>query len=173
MQAGSRRSDSFRREVAVKDWQTGHFAQDLPSRAIFSRRQARRPGWASRSRHAGRASGWHAPATPAARRPHRARRLRGHRSASPRPTAMALGCEVGWRHGARGRVGWCGMRVPVSPVLPKPTPQARRVGVPVVGRTVCRLPINRSCRAVLGATKLDDLAIFSTVSTCADDNKSP
>ncbi|EOD14167.1 hypothetical protein EMIHUDRAFT_356802, partial [Emiliania huxleyi CCMP1516] len=51
-------------------------------------------GWASRSRHAGRASGWHAPATP------RARRLRGHRSASPRPTAMALGCEVGWRHGA-------------------------------------------------------------------------
>ena len=41
MQAGSRRSDSFRREVAVKDWQTGHFAQDLPARAIFSRRHMR------------------------------------------------------------------------------------------------------------------------------------
>ena len=73
MQAASRRSDSFRREVAVKGGKTGRFCHILPSRAIFSRRLARGPGWASRPRHAGRASGWHAPATPAARRPHRAR----------------------------------------------------------------------------------------------------
>ena len=30
-----------------------------------------------------------------------------HPSPAP-PTAMALGCEVGWRHGARGRGGGAG-----------------------------------------------------------------
>ena len=52
MQVASRRSDSFRREVAVKGWQTGPFCHILPSGAIFSRRQER----AGRSRQSGPAT---------------------------------------------------------------------------------------------------------------------